>query len=153
MSDQNAEVVRQLVGAFNRRDLAAMTKWFAPEVEWEPGGPAAVERSLYRGRDESPARCCDLGDLGGSSTWRRARFTTTWMTRLCGWKRPIEEDASQVDFNQPFAVHFLVRGGKVVRFRLRHLARSPRSRRASGVGGVAGERGNRPGRARRVEPS
>jgi ketosteroid isomerase-like protein len=46
------EVLRQLVQAFNRRDLATMTQWFAPEVEWEPGGPAALERPRYRGRDE-----------------------------------------------------------------------------------------------------
>ena len=101
MSDQNAEVVRRLVGAFNRRTQAAMTKWFAPEVEWEPGGPAAVERSLYRGRDESPARLLRLGSHRGCLPRGGERGSRTWMTRLCGWKRPIEEDASQVDFNQP----------------------------------------------------
>ena len=117
MSDQNAEVVRQLVGAFNRRDLAAMTQWFAPEVEWEPGGPAAVERALYRGRDEVASgfaatwetwevfhvKESEVRDLGDSVVWLGS-------ARLRG-------DASQVDFNQPFAVHFLMRGGKVVRFR------------------------------------
>jgi len=61
MSQDDVEVVRQLVQAFNRRDLAAMTQWFAPEVEWEPGGPAAVERARYRGREEISS--------GFASTW------------------------------------------------------------------------------------
>jgi hypothetical protein len=26
-------------------------------------------------------------------------------------------EASHVDFDQPFAIHFLVRGGKIIRFR------------------------------------
>ena len=52
MSQENVEVVRQVVEAFNRRDLAAMTQRFDPEIEWEPAGPAAVERPVYRGRDD-----------------------------------------------------------------------------------------------------
>ena len=52
MSEENVEVVSQLIQAFNQRNLAAMTRSFDPEVEWTPGGPAAVERAVYRGRDE-----------------------------------------------------------------------------------------------------
>ena len=52
MSQENVETARQLVEAFNRRDLAAMTDSFGPEIEWMPVGPAAVERAVYRGRDE-----------------------------------------------------------------------------------------------------
>ena len=89
-----------------------MTQWFAPEVEWEPGGPAAVERALYRGRDEVASAFAatwetwevfhveesEVRDLGDSVVWLGS-------ARMRG-------DASHVDFNQPFAVHFLVRAGK-----------------------------------------
>jgi len=34
MSQENAEVVRQVVEAFNRRDLSVMTQIFDPEIEW-----------------------------------------------------------------------------------------------------------------------
>ena len=37
--EENVDVARQLIQAFNRRDLAAMTERFAPEVEsdaWRP---------------------------------------------------------------------------------------------------------------------
>ncbi|HEX6586057.1 MAG TPA: nuclear transport factor 2 family protein [Solirubrobacterales bacterium] len=117
MSHEDVELVSQLIGAFNQRNLAAMTPSFDPEVEWTPGGPAAVEREVYRGRDEvSNAFAAtwetwevfhleesELRDLGDSLVWLgRARLTG---------------GASHVELDQEFAIHFLVRGGKIVRFR------------------------------------
>ena len=108
------KVVRSLVHAFNQRDLAAMTEWFAPEVEWVPGGPAAVEQPIYRGRDEVTngftatwetwevfrAKESEIRDLGDSVVW-------LGRTRLRG----------HVELDQEFAIHFQLRGGKIVRFR------------------------------------
>jgi ketosteroid isomerase-like protein len=116
MSGQNVEVVRQLVQAFNQRDLTAMTQWFAPEVEWEPAGPAAVERALYRGRDEVSSGFAatwetwevfhveerDVRDLGDSVVW-------LGNARMKG-------GTSHVEFDQAFAIHFLLRDGRIVRF-------------------------------------
>ena len=45
MPEQNVELARDVVHAFNRRDLAALTQRFDSEIEWAPGGPAAVERA------------------------------------------------------------------------------------------------------------
>jgi ketosteroid isomerase-like protein len=116
MSQENVEVVRQLVQAFNRRDLAAMTRWFAHEIQWEPGGPAAVERSVYRGRDEVSSAFAgtwetwevfrveerEIRDLGDSIVWLgRARMKGA---------------TSHVEFDQAFAVDFRVQDGKIVRF-------------------------------------
>jgi ketosteroid isomerase-like protein len=113
MSSQGVEVVRQMVQAFNQRDLGAMTQWLAPEVEWEPGGPAAVERTIYRGLDEVAS--------GFAATWetwevfqveesevRDLVDSIVWLghARLRG----------HVEVYQEFAVRFLVRGGKIVRF-------------------------------------
>ena len=113
MSAENVQVVRQLVQAFNQRDLEAMTEWFADEVEWAPGGPAAVEQSVYRGRDEVSkgfastwetwevfrADESEIRDLGDSVVW-------LGRTRLTG----------HVELDQEFAIHFQLRGGKIVRF-------------------------------------
>jgi ketosteroid isomerase-like protein len=116
MSQENVEVVRQLIQAFNQRNLAAMTRSFDPEVEWMPGGPAAVERTVYRGRDEVSDGFAatwetwevfqleesEVRDLGDSLVWLgRAR---------------LKGGASHVEVDQEFAVHFLVRGGKISRF-------------------------------------
>ncbi len=117
MSRSNVEVVRQLVEAFNQRDFAAMSAWFAPDVEWKPAGPAAVERSVYRGRDEVA--------VGFAATWeawelfrveesevRDAGDSVVWLGNA-----KLRGSASQVEFEQPFAIHFLLRDGKVTRLR------------------------------------
>jgi ketosteroid isomerase-like protein len=115
MSQENVEVVRAAIDAFNRRDLAGLTESFDPEIEWAPGGPAAVEHAVYRGREEvsggfaSTWEAWDLfrveesevRDLGDAALWLgRAR---------------LRGGASQVELDQEFAIHFLVRGGKIVR--------------------------------------
>ena len=61
MSQENVDVARQLIQAFNRRDLEALTQRFDPEIEWKPGGPAAVERAVYRGREQASG--------GFAATW------------------------------------------------------------------------------------
>jgi ketosteroid isomerase-like protein len=116
MSQQNVEVVRELVEAFNRRDLVAMTQWFAPEVEWEPGGPAAVERARYRGRDEVASAFAATWETWEvfhveESEVRDQDDSVLWLgsARMRG-------ATSGVDFDQAFAVHFRVREGKVLRF-------------------------------------
>ena len=52
MSRESVEIVRSAVDAWNRRDGALWTTYAAPDVEWMPAGPAAVERTVYRGHDE-----------------------------------------------------------------------------------------------------
>jgi ketosteroid isomerase-like protein len=118
MSEENVELARQVVQAFNRRDLAAMSQRFDPEIEWQPGGPAAIERAVYRGRDEVSTgfaaawetwevfilRESEVRDLGDSLVW-------LGRARLRGG------DASHVELDQEFAIHFLVQGERIVRIR------------------------------------
>lgn len=117
MSDENVELARQLTDAFNRRDLAAMTQTFDPEIEWRPGGPAAVERAVYRGRDEVSS-----GFAGTWETWEVFRLeesevrdlgdSVVWLGRA-----QMRGGASHVELDQEFAVHLLMRDGKIVRIR------------------------------------
>jgi ketosteroid isomerase-like protein len=117
MSDENVELARQLTDAFNRRDLAAMTQTFDPEIEWWPGGPAAVERAVYRGRDEVSS-----GFAGTWETWelfhleesevRDLGDSVVWLGRA-----QMRGGASHVELDQEFAVHLLMRDGKIVRIR------------------------------------
>jgi ketosteroid isomerase-like protein len=115
MSRENVETARQLIQAFNRRDLAAMTERFDPEIEWTPGGPAAVERAVYRGRDE-------VLD-GFAATWqtwevfhleeheaRDLGDAVLWLGRA-----QLKGGASHVELDQEFAVRFLIEGGRIVR--------------------------------------
>jgi ketosteroid isomerase-like protein len=115
MSQENVDVARQLIQAFNRRDLAAMTERFAPEVEWKPGGPAAVERAIYQGRDE-------VSD-GFAETWetwevfdlkeheaRDLGDSILWLGRA-----QMRGVAGHIELDQEFAVHLLIDSGEIVR--------------------------------------
>ena len=87
MSDENEEVVRQVVGAFNRRDLAAMTQWSLPRWNGSPADLPPLNDLYTEAATRSLARLLRLGRPGRCSTWRRARFAP-WVTRLCGWEAP-----------------------------------------------------------------
>jgi ketosteroid isomerase-like protein len=115
MSEENVKAVRQLVEAFNRRDLAAMRDRFNPEIEWMPVGPAAVERTVYRGRDE-----VSDGFAATWETWEVFRLdeheardlddSVLWLGRA-----QLTGGASHQELDQEFAVRLLIDGGKFVR--------------------------------------
>jgi hypothetical protein len=52
MSQENVELLRRGIEAWNRRELDVWLDLGTPDVEWMPAGPAAVERTVYRGYDE-----------------------------------------------------------------------------------------------------
>jgi ketosteroid isomerase-like protein len=115
MSEENIEVVRQLIRAFNGRDLANMTELFAPRIEWKPGGPAAVEQAVYRGRDEVSSAFAATWE-----TWELFHLEESEirdLEELIVWlgRARLRGGASHVEFDQEFAVHLLVRDGDVVR--------------------------------------
>ena len=117
MSRENVEAARQLIQAFNRRDLAAMTEMFDPEIEWTPIGPAAVERAVYRGRDEVSG--------GFAATWeawevfqleeheaRDLGDSVLWLGRA-----QLKGGASHLELDQEFAVRITIDSGKIVRMK------------------------------------
>jgi ketosteroid isomerase-like protein len=115
MSQENLEAARQLIQAFNRRDLAAMTSRFDAEIEWKPGGPAAVERALYRGRDE-----VSDGFLATWEAWEVFRLEEQEVRDLADsilWlgRAQLRGGASHVELDQEFAVRFLMDRGKIAR--------------------------------------
>ena len=115
MSEANVEAARQVIQGFNRRDLAAMTESFDPEIEWTPGGPAAVERAIYRGRDEvsdgfvATWEAWEVFHLEGDQA-RDLGDSILWLGRA-----QLKGGASHMELDQEFAVRFLFEGGKIVR--------------------------------------
>jgi hypothetical protein len=51
MPQGNAEILRLLNEAFNRRDVESALQYLAPEVELHPGIQVPDEESAYRGHD------------------------------------------------------------------------------------------------------
>src|SRR6266568_2116452 len=115
MTVENVEIVRKGIEAWNRRDADLWLQYAAPEIEWLPAGPAAVERSIYRGYDEVAS-----GFESVWQTWEQFRFeesdvrdldeSVLWLGRV-----KMRGAASHVELDQEFAIRAVLRGGKVVR--------------------------------------
>jgi ketosteroid isomerase-like protein len=115
MSQANVELLRKGIDAWNRREADLWLSYAAPEIEWLPAGPAAVERSVYRGYDEVAS-----GFASAWETWDLFEFeeseirdlgdSVLWLGRV-----KMRGSTSHVELDQEFAVHALVRDGKLIR--------------------------------------
>jgi ketosteroid isomerase-like protein len=52
MSQERVDVVRSGIQAWNRHDFELGARHLAPDVEWVPASPAALEQPVYRGHEE-----------------------------------------------------------------------------------------------------
>jgi ketosteroid isomerase-like protein len=114
VSQENVAVVRSGIEAWNRHDAETWLSYAAPDVEWMPAGPAAVERAVYRGREEVASgfasvwetweefqlKEADVRDLGDSVLW-------LGHVKLKG-------SASHLELDQQFAVLTVLNAGKVI---------------------------------------
>jgi ketosteroid isomerase-like protein len=115
MSSQSVEVVRRGNEAFNQRDADLWLTYAAPEIEWIPAGPAAIERSVYRGHDEVANGLTWLWE-----TWDVFRLeegevrdlgdSVLWLGRA-----NLRGSASHVELDQEFAILFLLHDDKFIR--------------------------------------
>ena len=117
MSQENVEVVRRGVEAWNQRDADLWLSYAAPEVEWTPAGPATVEQTVYRGHEEVATGFATVW-----GTWEEFRLQESaardlgdavlWLGRVM-----MKGGASHVELDQEFAVHAVLRNGKVTSLR------------------------------------
>ena len=115
MSQENVEIVGKAIEAWNQREADLLLSYAAPEIEWMPAGPAAVERAVYRGHEEvanAYAAVWDTWDLfqfEGSQV-RDLGDSVLWLGRV-----KVHGRASHVALDQEFAAHWVLRGGKLTR--------------------------------------
>ncbi len=115
MSQENVELLREGVAAWNQRDAALWLSHAAPEVEWLPAGPAAVDSTVYRGYDE-----CARGFAAVWETWavfeleerevRDLGDSALWLGRV-----KMLGSASGLELDQEFATHAVLSEGKFTR--------------------------------------
>jgi ketosteroid isomerase-like protein len=113
VSQENVEIVRGAVDAWNRRDPDLWRSYATQDIEWTPAGPAAVEGTIYRGYDEVLA-----GLEAVWETWDEVFFeesevrdfdeATLWLGQL-----KLRGASSHLVLDQEFAVRFVLRGGKL----------------------------------------
>ena len=65
MSQQNVEIAKRAIDAFNRRDLDVADELTTPDFEWFPAMPGAVEGQRYAGREGIEANAAELAE-----TWQ-----------------------------------------------------------------------------------
>jgi ketosteroid isomerase-like protein len=115
MSQERVEIARQGIEAWNRHEFELGARHLAPDVEWLPASPAAVERSVYRGLDEVAQGFNAIWD-----TWEVFEFqedeirdfgdSVLWLGRVRA-----RGGASQLELDQEFANVLTFSGDKVAR--------------------------------------
>jgi ketosteroid isomerase-like protein len=117
MSQENVEVVRKGIEAWNQHDADLWLSYAAPDIEWMPAGPAAVERTVYRGHEEVAS-----GFTAVWQTWDVFHFeeaqirdlgdSVLWLGRV-----NMRGSASRIDLDQEFAVLTRLQDGQVITVR------------------------------------
>jgi ketosteroid isomerase-like protein len=113
MSQENVELLRKGIDAWNRREVDLWLAYATPDIEWMPAGPAAVERTIYRGYDEVRD-----GITAAWEVWDVFEFqedqvrdlgsSTLWLGRV-----KMRGSTSGVELDQEFATHSVAHDGKI----------------------------------------
>ena len=113
MSQENVEIVRRVIQAWNQRDADLAASFMSSDLEWAPAGPAAVEGTVYRGREEA-----SRGFTAVWETWEEFRFeesevrdlgdSVLWLGRV-----QMRGKTSHIELDQEFASHVVLLGGEV----------------------------------------
>lgn len=114
MSRENVEILQKALAAWNQHDSDLWLSYAAPEIEWKPAGPAAVEAAVYRGRDEVASGIAAVWETWGvfnfhDGEWRDLGDSVLWLGRV-----QMRGTASGVELDQEFAVLGVMRGGKLI---------------------------------------
>jgi ketosteroid isomerase-like protein len=117
MSQANVEIVRKGIEAWNQHDAELWLSYAAPNIEWMPAGPAAVERTVYRGRDEVASGFAAVWETWDAFHFEEAQIrdlgdAVLWLGRV-----KMRGSASHIDLDQEFAVHSRLQDGQVITVR------------------------------------
>jgi ketosteroid isomerase-like protein len=120
MSQENVEIVKRGIGAFNRRDIEALADIVTPDFEWFPALPSAVEGERYagyRGREGIETYFEDV-----RSTWEELRvigneFRDLDDSVLLLGRAEGRGRGSGVEVDMPLGIVYDFRDGKIARVR------------------------------------
>ena len=115
MSDENVENCRRAFEAWNRRDIDGWLAQAAPDFEWIPANPAAVERNVYRGDEEIRQAFAEIWEI-----WEVFRLEESEIRDLGGsvlWLGRVHAKGrtSHVELDHDFGVHILLRDDEGIR--------------------------------------
>src|SRR5689334_12819491 len=111
MSQENVELLRLGIETWNRREVDVWLELGTPDIEWMPAGPAAVERTVYRGYDEvregvkAVFEAWEMFEIQGGEV-RDLGDSALWLGRV-----RMRGNASGVELDQEFAIRIVARDG------------------------------------------
>jgi len=117
MASANVELLRKGIDAWNQREADLWLTYAAPEIEWVPAGPAAVESAVYNGHDEVSRGLAAVWDTWevfefGESEVRDLGDSVLWLGHV-----KMRGGTSHVELDQEFALHSVLRDGKFIQVR------------------------------------
>jgi ketosteroid isomerase-like protein len=115
MSQENVEIMRKVIEAWNQHDTELWLSYATPEIEWRPAGPAAVEGAVYRGHDEVARGMAAVWETWDEFDFREGEFrdlgdSVLWLGRV-----KMRGSASGIELDQEFAIHSVSDDDKVTR--------------------------------------
>jgi ketosteroid isomerase-like protein len=115
VSQERVEIVRQGIEAWNRHDFEMGVRHLAPDVEWIPASPAAVERSVYRGVDEVARGFNSIWEAWDVFEFEEQEIRDLGDSVLWLGTVHMRGGTSGVALDQEFANHLVFSGDQVVR--------------------------------------
>ena len=115
MSQENVEVVRQNMEAFNARDWERTIEHWDSDGEWKPAMAAAVERKAYRGHAEIRAYHDDLLESFAEVRAEDPQFRDLGDRVLVLYRLIVRGRDSDIAINQPGAALYELRDGRIIK--------------------------------------
>ena len=117
MSQENVEIVKRALEAFNGRRLDSIRELTAPDFEWSPAIPGAVDTEVYRGSQGAETYFEEI-----RATWRELQIVVDEFRDLGSsvltFGRIVGRGMSSgIEVDTPLTIVFELRGGKVARSR------------------------------------
>ena len=115
MSQENVEVIRQNLQAFNARDWERTIENWDADGEWRPAMAAAVEKTVYRGHAELRVYYDDLLESFAEVRAEDPEFRDLGDHVLVLYRLIVRGRDSDITIDQPAAALYELRDGKIVK--------------------------------------
>jgi ketosteroid isomerase-like protein len=116
VSEQDVEIVRAAVKAFNAPDLEALRELIDEQIEFKSAVVGGVEGATYRGRDGMERYVADLDEVFEDRHIEDERYLDAGDGRIVLLYRTVARGkGSGVPIDQPLGIAFTVRNDRIVR--------------------------------------